>query len=509
MNPVMKACIRLLHELKFEEYLDHPYCVPYINYVMSWSQHLPIKTIIIGQNPYPQHIYPEYGSALAYDLNKCKRPTGSVAVLAEDLFNYDKTPKSDTIDCFRESWRLLELGILMINETVFQRICDNKNRLNTGPVREMETQVRAIQILVAESYFLGQESFTCIGMGTSGAMMTNIIRQWFPKDLISSKVITCSNPAAFARELGDFSSQAITIKKTAVSKVLSEIVKSYKNMAPAKSYQADKRRQQHIDALKAASEEVKAAGSTELRSFESRLRDAKKDPAAVATLDELADSIGSCADVIDRFKNATTSYNMVVIMALSSMPKQQDDKVTSSDAPPYSSGSTPAPRTPPPTKGPRRRVAVKSSPMAPSPAIESIKEENLETISVQSLSMSPSRARRRIVKAPASVADTEYTADSTQDTQTMGSNSKISEIDSVNMKSFATWCERNISDPTYAEMLRSSASDYNPVNELCTQVLEYIRLRKSDNSAYDAFDELDDEHSDSSMWISKLIANAT
>lgn len=64
------ACSSLVLEIEFEKDLDCHYAMPYANYVMSWSMHLPIHTIIIGQNPYPHKIHCEFGSAFSYDQKK-------------------------------------------------------------------------------------------------------------------------------------------------------------------------------------------------------------------------------------------------------------------------------------------------------------------------------------------------------------------------------------------------------------------------------------------------------
>lgn len=130
------ACLRLIKEMDCERHSNHPYCGPFIRYVMQWPHSLPIKTIIIGQNPYPGDIFPNLGAALAYDENKVRSVPPSIRVLAEDLFNYNETPKTDTINAFKDSWKMLDIGVLMINETVFHKISGVQLRPNTGGHRD-------------------------------------------------------------------------------------------------------------------------------------------------------------------------------------------------------------------------------------------------------------------------------------------------------------------------------------------------------------------------------------
>ena len=169
-------------------------------------------------------MFPEIGSALVYDDLKISTIPRSVKVLAEDLYHYDGTPKSLTVECFKNSWRMLEHGVLMINETVFHKISGGADRPNTGVLKEMEAQVLALQTLLCIGLSMGQTSVTFIGMGISASMMTSVIRSWCPSDLISVKVMTYTNPTAFSSLLRDSSSQHITLRKSHISKVLSEIV---------------------------------------------------------------------------------------------------------------------------------------------------------------------------------------------------------------------------------------------------------------------------------------------
>ena len=185
-SAVFNACARLVYELDIEENKKSPYFLPYTNYVMSWCNYIPINTIIIGQNPYPQDIYSEYGSAFAYDETK-SLPPKSVQVLAKDLYNYDSTEIQVSTECFGNSWRLLDVGVILINETVYDKITSVKK--NTRGIREMEAQCRALQVVLAESFFSGQTTITCIGMGIPAASMTSIIRSWYPKDLFKMRCI--------------------------------------------------------------------------------------------------------------------------------------------------------------------------------------------------------------------------------------------------------------------------------------------------------------------------------
>lgn len=53
MYEVFGSSLRLLTEVGVLKHHLHPYTKPYCDYVMSWCHSLPVKNIVMGQNPYP------------------------------------------------------------------------------------------------------------------------------------------------------------------------------------------------------------------------------------------------------------------------------------------------------------------------------------------------------------------------------------------------------------------------------------------------------------------------
>lgn len=493
------ACLRLIKEMDCERHSNHPYCGPFIRYVMQWPHSLPIKTIIIGQNPYPGDIFPNLGAALAYDENKVRSVPPSIRVLAEDLFNYNETPKTDTINAFKDSWKMLDIGVLMINETVFHKISGVQLRPNTGGHREMEAQIRAIQYLLMEGFRMGQESVTLIGMGIGASMMTSILRPWCPSDLMSARVMTCSNPAAFSSLLSDSSSHSVTLGKSHISKVLSAIVKSCAEMPP-KSNAVEKRRQQNIDTFNKATNILKEAGVgeiNELRSFRDRMLQADPTKPFKATMEDYCDSLGSQIKAIERRNNALDTQSAAFLMLLNSMEKDFNKQSQNSSAPAQQSTSLDVPSTP----TPRRRV-VRRSTSGVSPSVEPIIEDTAsEIVEAASVSKAPSRSRRRVTRAP-SVAGTEYSVTSNADNDNSNVNYDIEMSEKTYMSSFANWFKTNYADDLSYEVILSSAAESRTTdNPLSKAVLAYARSRKAEDSYYDPYDELSDPDSASSIWV--------
>ena len=68
------------------------------------------------------------------------------------------------------------------------------------------------------------------------------------------------------------------------------------------------------------------------------------------------------------------------------------------------------------------------------------------------------------------------------------------------MKTFANWCNDNSADPVCYELLYSAAENQAVLSPLVDSVLKYIRTRKAEDPEYDAFDELSNPDSTSSVW---------
>jgi uracil DNA glycosylase len=132
----MLACLRLLERTDIVNNLHLPYATAYINHVMLWADNLPIKLIVIGQNPFDLDIYPYMGAALSYNSEVCLGPPKSVRSLAEDLYDNNSVPMDQTVRCIRDSWYLLSHGTLMINETIFSLIYPEL-KSNYRPIMEM------------------------------------------------------------------------------------------------------------------------------------------------------------------------------------------------------------------------------------------------------------------------------------------------------------------------------------------------------------------------------------
>lgn len=495
-----------------------------MKYLFNWNYHLPIKTIIIGQNPYPQDIYPEIGAALSYDPEKIKGVPKSVDVIAEDLYNYNETEKENTISCIRDLWRMLENGVVAINESVFANITEKGKKKNTTSIKEAESQILLLRVLIAESRILGQEEIELVGLGRPATAMVSVLRQWCPSDMIKLKCVIGINPAG-VRNNSDNESQPITLKNNSVSKILSRIVGEYIQMPPKKN---EKIPQQNIDALEKATESIMSTSvgiSTETSSFMKRIRSKENLEGGKISIDDICEMMESISSATSKHANAIRVHTMSFLINVKDIKKAiekmgDNTKKENNNSP--MQFSSPAPPQQPPITGPvgRRRTRKSAIDSDTSSNIGTIKEEETtpkqEGFTESALPVTPSKppsiapsvtpstvGRRRVRRTASTVAPSEYTVeDKSEMSMPIGKGSEsVGIAESVHMRSIAQWFAENMDgNTTYSEILNSSADERSIGSQLAQDVLEHIRARSSEENQYDAYAEIEDPSSKTSEW---------
>lgn len=521
---VLNACAQHLERIRYYDYIDTPYCFPYMRYLFTWHKYLPIKTIIIGQNPYPQDIYPEIGAALSYDTEKIRGPPKSVAVIAEDLYNYNETDKESTISCMRDLWRMLENGVIAINENIFASITEKGKRKNTTSIKEAESQILLLRVLIAESRILGQEEIELMALGRSATAMVSVLRQWCPSDMIKLRCVTGINPAG-VKNNSDNESQPITLRNNSVSKILSRIVGEYIQMPPKKNEKAS---QQNFDALEQATESIMGTSTgivTETSSFMKRIRDKGASDDGKINIDDICEMMENVQKAASSHANAIRVHTMSFLINAKDIKKviekaEENAKKEGANKPSMPFGPpAPAQSSPVAGSGGRRRTRRVTTPNESPGNIDTIKEEvtpKQEDFPDPVLPSTPSRpqsvapsvtpsttGRRRVRRTASTVAPSEYTVEdkSEMSIPTGKGNSPVGIAESVHMKSIAQWFADNMQgNTTYSEILNSSAEERSVGSKLAQDVLDHIRERSSEATQYDAYAEIEDPSSKTSAW---------
>lgn len=237
-----EACYGLIDEVRETASPDDPYLEPYCRYVSMWPTSVPLKCIVIGQDPYPNDIFSHTSAAMSYDDNKCSEvmkravpPT--VAVLANDLYVNAGVEKSITIQCVKDGWRLASKGVLLVNNIVLGKWSEFDWR---NSIRQIAVLVR----LLHETEKYGKDKVTIFAMGNSAEKTLNEITSTFKSSVIGIIRQRVAHPASLSYRYTNLNDPTCHMESETFSKRFAE------NVCNQVAYQ-------HIVASRRNSEQIK------------------------------------------------------------------------------------------------------------------------------------------------------------------------------------------------------------------------------------------------------------
>jgi hypothetical protein len=212
-----RRCERLILDLDFNNSNSH-ITIPLCRYIMCIPYAIPIKHIVLGERPYATDILPYAASALSYDPMRQKDPPPSVEYLAHDLVNNTKMDYDTAVTWFRDSWKFLLQGVLLLNVCTFFKFNDVKSEKERVYMEEF------LRDIVFASVSISQCKVHVYAMGNPAQHSANRIKS----SMINLKHLVaihrCINPAALQHKYGDQKSQDITLKSPTTSRLLSQII---------------------------------------------------------------------------------------------------------------------------------------------------------------------------------------------------------------------------------------------------------------------------------------------
>lgn len=243
---ITEACNRLVSLICESSPPDDPYIEPYCNYVSMWPRSLPLKCIVIGQDPYPRDIFSTISAAMSYDTDRCIKemrmsvpPT--VSILANDLYVNAGVDKELTIQCIKDGWKLASMGILLVNHTVLRRS-------SVDDWRHSILQIELIVRLLRETEKYGRSKVTIFAMGNRSEAALNEISSTFKSKIVTISSCKVMHPASLSRRFDDFNDANCHMNNPTFSKKFSELIcnqVAYKYvMAPRES--ADEVKKRHF-----------------------------------------------------------------------------------------------------------------------------------------------------------------------------------------------------------------------------------------------------------------------
>jgi len=195
-------------------------------YVLCSYICLPVKTIIVGERPYSTDIHPDVSSAMSYDPEK-SRPTPSTTGLARDLSANFGTKYVEIETWFRDSWKHLASGVLIVNCSLFVQFSSSYSLSETVPFQRWMRSILDVSIAMSESKI----DVVCMGVPSRNVVDSALRSIGMERSRVNK--MSCSNPAAIMKSrAGDLASLDRTLCKKNVSKAILAAVERSRTFVP-------------------------------------------------------------------------------------------------------------------------------------------------------------------------------------------------------------------------------------------------------------------------------------
>lgn len=501
MEDVCRAVVCMLQRIRHERFEHHPYHAPFLNYTATWINCLPLKTIIIGQNPYPQDVYPTRGAALSFSPRH-DVPV-SVQNIAKDLHHTNGVAPEDTVECFMNLWELIDSGVLAINRSIFGSIC--KDSSGNDASREMEEQTVVIQeMMKATVKMQGPSSFTCIAMGNQAHAMAVSLKSWANGTTIKIKVIKSLNPAARRRR--DTGSQQDTLDSAAASKALSGLVNEYMSQRRNMAGPSDPTRERSVAKL----EEFQKSNAVlensfgdlmrECESLSSRLLALRSSNASgePVSVDDAALSLESFRDSLSTASAHTQMNNMMMRELVNSLFEYVDKSKATMEK---NKGSS----TPKAAGTMSPRVSTTSAfDRVPSSARQSSRPSPITEVETPVTPAQGALGARVLEDTASTTQRTTVAASGVSVTTNNGA--EMSRYESVLMTKMSKAISDKSGSDIYSNEIRQCANRRVCAGSVtASAVLAHIREQMDKDDSWDPSDEMEDETTDTYQWVENFV----
>lgn len=173
------------------------YAIPFIRYLFVCNAMKDIRIIVIGQDPYRKDIYPYYGAAFSYDINKSGSDTPSVNMIYDSIMHFYpkcEISKSSIIKTYSDCYDLSRQGVIFINASYTSK------EQSPEKIHELINVVTYLRDLVLKVSSQSSDKIRVIAMGNlaqqAGSMLVSSLNQDMKCRM---ELKQCVNPAALAR----------------------------------------------------------------------------------------------------------------------------------------------------------------------------------------------------------------------------------------------------------------------------------------------------------------------
>lgn len=217
-NLLMDRCKKLIIKINLidsEKYAS----LPLIRYILSIPCSIPVEHIILAERPYSTDIFPYAASAMSYNADLEINPTPIVHFLALDVSNASDLEYETCKNWFRDSWKYLNNGILLLN------VCTTHSFMDSKSERERVAMEEFIRDIISVSLKLSDIKIHIYALGNPARHSAGRIRSSIVESKNKVVIHDCKNPASFKHKLGDTMSPNFTMGYKSITKLLTRLIK--------------------------------------------------------------------------------------------------------------------------------------------------------------------------------------------------------------------------------------------------------------------------------------------
>lgn len=221
-------CRRYLSEAGLLENLKERHAVSVAAYILCSVIAIPVRTVIVAERPYSTDIHPLISSAMSYDPSR-SRPTPSTVGVASDLHRSLGCKYIEVERYFRDSWKYLNSGTVVVNCTLFTSYSSSHSMRETVPFQRWLRSMVECTALVSPSKI----DIVCMGVPALNVVDLMLRSMGEARGVVRKK--TYPNPAIWARAgKRDARSLDYTFEKKGTSQSILEAIARSRDLTSLK-----------------------------------------------------------------------------------------------------------------------------------------------------------------------------------------------------------------------------------------------------------------------------------
>lgn len=183
-------CLDLIFKTKLCE-SNLPMAQPLIRYILSIPYAVPISHIILAERPYYTDIFPYAASAMSYDQSLQEEVTPIVHYLSLDISNASDLGYYVCVNWFRDSWKYLRHGIVLLNVCITHLFMVNESEVERVAIEEF------IRDIIVISHMLSDRKIHIVPLGNPARHSANRIKSSISVNKDKIAIHKCDNPAKY------------------------------------------------------------------------------------------------------------------------------------------------------------------------------------------------------------------------------------------------------------------------------------------------------------------------